>query len=129
MDQYMFHNRAVTSGSAFINAGISSDPALRQKTTWVVIKLDQGSKVASLYRLSGKAQGLQSRDIYDWEGKKWRYIEKDEKKYATAPQPPFGAHREIVDGVDFWTMTPPTDEEKAQFREFLAIARRGSSRG
>jgi hypothetical protein len=123
--QYVPKNQAVTSGSAFITWGITLDPALRQKTTWVVITMDQGSKTASLYRFSGKAPGLQSRDIYAWNDveKYWRYVAKDEQKHASAPQPPHNAICTLIEGVDFWTMTPPTEQEKAQFKDFLAKAR------
>jgi hypothetical protein len=59
-------------------------------------------------------------DRYTIENGAWGLPQKDPAKFVNAPQPPPGAVEEVVDGIQCWTETPMTDEQKQRVRELMS---------
>ena len=112
---------ATTVGPTFINAAITPDVVYVQKASLVVLSEHKGKKFASVFRPSGKVIDRQSRDLYVWNGDGWEYVHKDPVKYPDPPNPPAGAVKHRIKGVDAWAMHRMSDEEICQLRKLMPL--------
>ena len=111
-----YTSSASTASSEVVRA-ITKDPKLQQKTALVVIDGVEEPSVFDIYRASGTARGMYSRDSFVWDGTWWDRQGKDDRKFAPGdlPWPPQDSIEETLDGVRVSTRAPMTDAARKTF--------------
>ena len=114
---------ATTVGPSFAYT-ISSRSELFEITAATVLKRDEKGLHAELYRRSTTEPGYFSLDLYDRDGAKWVYAGEAKGKF-TQPVIPANAHREQINGHDFYTVEVLSVEDRVVLRELAQSVSRG----
>jgi hypothetical protein len=112
--------------SGFVTRTINPNGTLQEKTAVVVISGPAGHEMADVYRRSGDAPGKWSLDRYTLRDGTWGPPQKERRKYDEPPLPPADAILEVVDGIQCWTMTPMTEDQRERVRELIRVPRSGT---
>ena len=98
---------------------------LQDRTLVVVLYGAPSQETAAVYRRSSTPDKV-SVERYPLVNGAWGQRQKDPEKVSAPPHRPADAVETVVDGIQFWTRAPMTEEQTQRMRELIQIRIRRS---
>ena len=116
-------DNATTLGAQAVQA-VSPSPGLLLKTARVIVGEGASGPELRVIRASSTSRGEMSCEVYMRKGGDWGPVRKIKgpKLPPEVYEPPPGAIRDEIDGIDCFTVAPLTAEERDRLRGLIARA-------